>query len=314
MKRCIFTLIMTVAAMTCISAQVYDNTRSYDCDYSIPFADRDTGALVMDVFLPEVQAEKYPCIIYVYGGGFSQNNLRSNFGRRLCRSFAEAGYVTLAVDYRLGLSDVRFKNVAQMVKPLEKAVKMAAEDLFSAVGYVLEHAGEMKIDTSKIIISGSSAGAVTVLQADYELCNRTSLAAEMPEDFRFAGVISYSGAVFSREGRCDYKVHDPAPTFFLHGTSDKLVTYGKIQIFRTGFFGSDALVRRFDKFGWPYLFARFDGYSHEVAAFNQRLFDETLWFIDKYVNQGSRWQIDLTCGNLDGEKRYMDLKPNQIYK
>lgn len=308
MKRLVLTLILALSAAMLANAQ----TPTYD--YSIGYADRDTGSLVMDVYMPVAPAEKNPCMIYVYGGGFVENNLRSHFSRKLCRRFADAGYVTLAVDYRLGLSGIRFKNTAQMVKPLEKAVKMASEDLFSVVEYILANADDLKIDPSKIIISGSSAGAITVLQTDYELCNRTQLASAMPEDFRFAGVISYAGAVFSREGKCDYKVHDPAPTFFLHGTADKLVTYNKIQLFRTGFFGSESLVRRFEKFGWPYLIARFEGQSHEVAGYNQSFFDETLWFIEKYVNQGRRWQIDLTCEMPEMKGVTLNWKPDEIYK
>lgn len=308
MKRCAISLILALAASLCLCAQ------KPSCDYSVVYAEKDTCSLVMDVFMPDVQAETYPCMIYLYGGGFSQNNLRSKFSRELCRRFADAGYVTLAVDYRLGLKGIRFKNPAQMVKPLEHAVKMASEDLFSAVEYVLANAEVLKIDTSRILLSGSSAGAITVLQTDYELCNRTVLSAGIPEEFRFAGVISYAGAVFSREGRCNYRVHAPAPTMFLHGTADKLVEYNKIQIFNTGFFGSNALVKRFEKFGYPYMIARFEDHSHEVAAYNNELFDETMWFIEKYVNQGRQWQIDMNAAQFDAGGNSWKLKPTDLYK
>lgn len=45
----------------------------------------------------------------------------------------------------------------------------------------------------RIFLLGSSAGAITVLQADYMLANRTGHALQMPADFRFAGVVSFSG-------------------------------------------------------------------------------------------------------------------------
>ena len=308
MKKFLLFLAFILTAATCLDAQ------ETTCDFTIPYVQRDTGSLVMDVYIPAAPAEKNPCLIYVYGGGFVDNNLRSSFSLELCRRFADAGYVTLAIDYRLGLKGVRFKNVLQMAGPVEDAVKMASEDLFSAVEYLLNHSEELKVDTSRVLLSGSSAGAITVLQTDYELCNRSSLASAMPEDFRFAGVISYSGAVFSSEGKCKYKVHAPAPTFLLHGTEDKLVTYGKIQVFNLGFYGSSTLVKRFDKYGFPYLFARFEGHSHEVAIYNNELFDETMWFIENYVNQGKRWQIDLTAADLDGHEKTIDAKPDQLYK
>jgi len=308
MKRCIMSLFLALFAMVCLKAQ------EPTFDRSIVYAERDTCSLIMDLYMPADTMETHPCMIYLYGGGFVENNLRCALSRRTCRAYADKGYVTLAVDYRLGLKGVKFKNPVQMIKPLERAVNMASEDLFSAVEYLLAHAGELKIDPSKIILSGSSAGAVTVLQTDYELCNRTSLSAAMPDDFRFAGVISYAGAIFSREGKCDYKVHEPAPTFFLHGTADNLVVYDKIQVFRTGFFGSASLVKRFEKGGWPYLIARFEDNYHEVAAFNLTMFDETLWFIDNYVNKKMKWQMDLMWDRPKAEGYGFRLKPNDCYK
>ena len=119
----------------------------------------------------------------------------------------------------------------------------------------------------------------------------------LPEGFRFAGVISYSGAVFSRKGKCEWTVQPPAPTLFLHGTSDELVTYDKIKFFNMGFFGTNSLVERFEKFDYPYMCLRFDSRYHEVAAFMLTCFDQAQWFIDKYVFQKKNWQIDATVSD-----------------
>ena len=75
----------------------------------------------------------------------------------------------------------------------DNAVNIAVEDLFSATLFVLENAEQWQIDTEKIITSGSSAGAISVLQAENAICNRTSSAAVLPQGFNYAGVISYAG-------------------------------------------------------------------------------------------------------------------------
>ena len=268
-------------------------------DMEATFAVRDTCSLSMDLYFPKDNCEKHPCVIFVYGGGFINNNQREAGIVKYCRRLADAGYVTAATDYRLGLKGVKSKGLLTMAKNLDHAIRLSTEDLFSAVQHLIMHADEYCIDTSRIILVGSSAGAITVLQADYELGNRTALAAAMPEGFRFAGVVSFSGAIFSNNGKCKWSVQPPAPTLFFHGTSDELVTYDKIQFLNMGFYGTNALVERFEKFDYPYMCIRFDNRFHEVAAFMNTCFNQTLGFIEQYVKEGKNWQVDITVTDPD---------------
>ena len=268
-------------------------------DMEVAFAARDTCELSMDVYFPNDDLEKHPCIVFVYGGGFIQNNQREKGNVRFCRRMADAGYVTVATDYRLGLKGVKNKGLLSMANNLDKAIKMSTEDLFSTVQYLITYADELCIDPSQIILVGSSAGAITALQADYELGNRTDLAAALPEGFRFAGVVSFSGAIFSRKGKCKWTVQPPAPTLFFHGTADELVTYNKIQLGKMGFFGTDALVDRFEKFDYPYMCIRFDNRYHEVAAFMNTCYSQVLGFIDQFVIAKKNWQVDITVTDPD---------------
>ena len=254
-------------------------------DMETVFASRDTCSLSMDLYFPKDDAEKHPCVVFVYGGGFIQNNQRNEGTVKFCRRMADAGYLTAAVDYRLGLKGVKNNGLLSMADNLDRAIQASTEDLFSAVDYLIKYADEYCIDPSQIIIIGSSAGAITVLQADYELGNRTALAAAMPEGFRFAGVVSFSGAIFSRKGKCVWSVQPPAPTLFFHGTADELVTYNKIQVFNLGFFGTNALVERFEKFNYPYMCIRFENRYHEVAAFMDTCFSQTQGFIQKFIRE-----------------------------
>ena len=263
-------------------------------DMEVAFAARDTCELSMDLYFPKDDRETHPCAVFVYGGGFVQNNQREEGVVKYCRRLADAGYVTAAIDYRLGLKGVKSNSVLKLAKNLDKALAASTEDLFSAVKYLMDNAPELCIDPSQIIIIGSSAGAMTVLQADYELGNRTALAAQMPEGFRFAAVVSFSGAIFSHKGKPQWKVQSPAPTLFFHGTSDELVTYDKIQVLNLGLFGTNSLVKRFEKFEYPYMCIRFGNRFHEVAAFMNTCFDQTLGFIEQYVVQKKNWRVDIS--------------------
>ena len=268
-------------------------------DREQPFVDRDTCTLSMDLYLPADTCAKHPCAVFVYGGGFINNNQREKYVTKFCRRMADAGFVTVATDYRLGLKGVKSNSVLTLAKNLDNALQASTEDLFAAIKYLLDNAEELKIDPSQIILIGSSAGAMTVLQADYELGNRSALAADMPEGFRFAAVVSFSGAIFSNSGKCKWEVQSPAPTLFYHGTSDELVTYDKIQLFNLGLFGTNALVERFEKFDYPYMCVRFDNRFHEVAAFMNTCFDQTLGFIEQFVFNKKNWQIDIKVTDPD---------------
>ena len=284
-------------------------------DRSVVFAAVDTAELAMDLYVPPRWAANGRCVIYSYGGGFIDNNQRSESNQAFCRALADEGYLVAATDYRLGLRGVRMKGLLSMVKPLDNAVQMAAQDIFKALGCVLDHAQEWGVDPSGILLCGSSAGAIASLQADYELANRTAMTAGIPEDFRFAGIISFAGAVYSNEGACDYTVHNPSPTLFLHGNADRIVPYRKIQLGRKAFFGSSALAARFEKLGFPYKIMRFEGEGHSVAARMNDNIDDVLWFIDNMAVGKRNLRIDETVNDLDRVPAQWDrISPGELYK
>ncbi len=282
-----------------------------------PFAQRDTLVLTMDVYTPEHASEPRPCILFVFGGGFVAGSKGEDYNVAFCRALCDSGYVVAAIDYRLGLKHV--KKVGPLhVKPLEKAIDMAVEDLYAATGYILAHADALQVDTSLIMVCGSSAGAITALQADYELCNRTALAQHLPESFRYAGIIAFAGAIFSREGKPDYTRHKPAPTLMFHGQEDRLVTYGSIQLFNLGFFGSSELAKRFEKYGSPYAIYRYRDLGHEVASYPmQHSLPEINRFIREYVLQQLPLKMDITVYDARweahpfGSVRARDMYRNQ---
>lgn len=307
MKRLFSLLIIT--SLTCFTAF------SQEPDRSIVYAVDDSLILGMDLYAPQDAEPTHPCVIFIYGGGFTENNQKAESTRAFCRKLADDGFVTFAIDYRLGLKGFVSHGKMGMIKPTRNAIQMAAEDLFRALDCILKNASDLRVDPEKIILTGSSAGAITALQADYELGNRTPMTAQIPADFRFAGVVSFAGAIFSSDGAVKYRVHPPAPTFFLHGTADRLVTYGSIRLFKLGFFGAKPLIKRFEKAGYPYIALRYKDEGHVVSTKIIKEYDALMWFIDKMALGKANYRIDVTFNDVNREPVWWDrIGPEGIYK
>jgi predicted esterase len=279
------------------------------------YAERDTLQLYLDFYTPEQVHDSTICVVYVFGGGFIGGHRDGEFEKAYFKQLVDEGFQVAAIDYRLGLKGAKNLSIFNS-DPLKDAVNMAAEDAISAIAYLLDHAKELKVNKDYIVMVGSSAGAITSLQVDYALCNGFLNYSILPDDFRLAGVVSYAGAIFSKEGKVKYRNHAPAPTMFFHGTSDKLVPYKQLKLFKTGFFGTDALVKRFKKFDYPYFARRFEGYGHSVAAGGPFTVDDLVWFCRHYVLNKERIQVDGTYHNLDPKTMpaYDMFTPGDLYK
>ena len=267
------------------------------------FAERDTCSLFMDVYEPAKGSEtsidgiSRPTIIFMFGGGFVGGTRDDPDYHKWFRQMTDEGYRIISIDYRLGLKGSTKVGVAQ-VNVLDKAIHMAVEDLFSATSYIIDNAEQLSVDPDNIVISGSSAGAISVMQAEYEICNRTSWASVLPQDFNYAGVMSFSGAILSRKGKVKYESR-PAPTLMLHGTSDELVPYRQIKVFNLGFFGGGKLVERFKKFGLDYNMYHFMGYGHEVAVSMETTMDIQREFLEKNVMQKKKRIVEAWISDPD---------------
>lgn len=83
-----------------------------------------------------------------------------------------------------------------MMLGMARTISMAVEDLYDATAFIVDKADEWGIDSSQIVACGSSAGAITVLHGEYALCNASPLVQHLPVGFRYAGIVSFAGAIF----------------------------------------------------------------------------------------------------------------------
>lgn len=298
MKRFITLLSASLIIGMAASAQ---NTITPDGTYM--YVQRDTCDLFMDVYDPAAGSRtsldgiEKPTIIFMFGGGFIRGTRDDESYNGWFRTMTENGYRVISIDYRLGLKGSNKVGIAQ-VNVLDKAIHMAVEDLFSATDFIIENAEQLGVDPENIVISGSSAGAITVMQAEYEIANRTSWASALPAGFNYVGVMSFSGAILSREGKVDFK-NTPCPVMMLHGTSDELVPYDQIKVFNLGFFGGGKLVERFQKYGLNYNMYHFIDYGHEIAGSMDTTTDLQFKFLENNVMKGKRRIVEAWIDDPD---------------
>ncbi len=295
----------------------FESNAQVSPDATYMYSQRDTCSLYMDIYEPDAddtitaEGNRKPTIIFMFGGGFISGTRNNESYHKWFQSMKEDGYRIISIDYRLGLKGSKKVGIAQ-VNVLDNAIHIAVEDLFSATKFLIDNAEELGIDPDNIVISGSSAGAISVMQAEYELCNRTSWTKVLPEGFNYAGVMSFSGAILSREGKVDYKER-PCPTLMLHGTSDELVPYKQIRFFNLGFFGAGKLVKRFEKFGFNYNMYHFIDYGHEIAGSMETTMDLQKKFLECNVMRKKERIIEAWISDPDVWKGYGPQSRKELY-
>lgn len=302
MKHLLWIFAGLLAFSTAATAQE-EEKRLISPDGTYLFETREDGDLFLDIYYPAdgsqtaIDGKAKPTILFMFGGGFIRGTRDDAGYHKWFKMLTDNGFKVISIDYRLGLKGSDKVGIAQ-VNVLDKAIHWAVEDLFSATNYIIKNADRLSVDPTNIVISGSSAGAISVMQAEYELCNQTKWTSGLPEGFRYAGVMSFSGAILSREGEVDY-ARMPVPTLMLHGTADELVNYNQIKFFNLGFFGGGKLVKRFEKLRFNYNMYHFVGYGHEIASSMETTFDLQMRFIETNVMQGKRRIIDAWVDDPD---------------
>ncbi len=189
---------------------------------TLRYFSNDTLQLDLDLFIPDKMAnEKMPLVIFVHGGGFAGGERKD--GHPFCKYLAQNGIASASITYTLYMKGKKFSCDGALTEKV-RAFRYAANDLWLATAYFLQNSGKYHIDPSKIFISGSSAGGETVLQAAYWDRQRMKMYDNgLPEDFKYAGLISGAGALMDLNLVTKKTL---IPMFFFHGNGDGTVPYG----------------------------------------------------------------------------------------
>lgn len=251
---------------------------------TFPYVQRDS-TLYLDVYQPANPREDRAAVISVFGGGFVMGNRDDALQSLTAKMLSERGFVVISIDYRLGLKDSAKVSDSQKLLKIDDlfqyCIDLAVEDCAAAIAWVCAHAADFGIDTSKIILTGNSAGAITVLQLDYYRANSLPLSSILPGGWKPAAIIPYAGGILCK--KCDLKYGDsPAPTMFMHGVEDKIVAYKHFGVpFRAGMNGSCNISKRFEKQDIPHWIIRFKGIGHEVAGWFPNSVELFCCFVDQ---------------------------------
>ena len=247
------------------------------------FVERDSS-LCLDVYKPETPRADKAAVLMAFGGGFFSGERNNDQMKRWASALLEHGFTVISIDYRLGFKDSDFvanhSRLLQLPDLFMHCIDIAVQDCAAAVAWVCSNAGMLDIDPSKLILTGSSAGAITILQLDYYRANSMSGASALPAGWKPVAVIPYSGGVMCRDSKLKYAT-DPAPTMLLHGTKDRIVTYKSLGLpFGKKMHGGKKMDKALTRQDIPHWFIRFDGIGHEVADWLPGSVDLFCTFVD----------------------------------
>jgi len=253
----------------------------------ITYAVKDTSTLWFDWYKPTTTSNGIS-VLFIHGGAFTGGDPANQ--KPMAEGLTKMGYSVFVIKYRLYLKGKSFG--CDMVLPEKlKAIQQAVEDGRDATAYLVNHAAELQVDTSKIFIAGSSAGAEAVLNLvfnPFTLKNDTTY--NLYKNFRYAGVMSFAGAVLDINTVYN---HAPVPVFMMHGTNDQLVPYATsahrfCKAVDPGWmimFGARTLYDEMLKRKWPVVLYSYEGGGHEVSNYMFRRFKEMDAFMQQSLKQ-----------------------------
>lgn len=218
--------------------------------------------------------EKRPLVIGLHSGGFLESFCRNvpcyvrYSNGFLAPNFAQKGFITASVEYRL-TSPLDFLKARVGDDKLRETEYKAVQDARAAIGYIFENADRMGIDTENVFLMGTSAGAITALHAAYLDTDETPKdvvrkygALEPRRSVR--GVISLAGAIAD----LNYLAGgDKVPLLIVHGREDYIVPFERGNYLRLRHlkpvFGGKAVYDEALKRGIPAK-ALFYDFGHSV--------------------------------------------------
>ncbi len=306
MKHKMLTLFLVVL-LPCLSVCVHGSCPGDIEKTTYEYSQKDGISLKLDKYrLKGTETDEQSCLVFLFGGSFRGGSRDGGSYLAYYDYFARQGYTVVAIDYRLGLKNVHNPDLEKVVPALANAVFMAVEDLYDATNYILKNASDWNVDPEKIIISGSSAGAIAVLQAEYEHNRQSPFAGKLPSGFQYAGVIGFAGAIFS-QGQMAWN-GKAAPMLLFHGDMDSTVPFSRLEISGIQFCGSEAIAQQLIRSGSPHCLYRMIGCKHEISTDPMKNnLEEIGRFLSLFIEEKQPLIIDTNIRTIGREKNDIPL-------
>lgn len=254
------------------------------------YAVKGSDTLRLDILKPKIPVNgddaRRPAVIFLSGGGWEGQDRRIALTDTypLLKQFTDNGYVGVAADYRCDFKHARKsgkipdKNIGELVADsllhlpgvtdaIDRAVSMAVEDLFDATRHIVDRADKLGIDPDKIVVVGSSAGAITALTAENILCNEGSR--RLPRRFNYAAVVPMAGGVWRADNGDTLRwKRRPCPMLMFHGDADPIVSYSTLSVpsRRWSMNGVKDIAVQLERMGVPHTLYTYSGVNHDAAV------------------------------------------------
>jgi acetyl esterase len=268
---------------SCDSGSKEKEEYEYTPDVVVTYKNVDTTKLNLEVFLPKKDtSEKLSAaMVFFHGGGWIGGS-PSQFAPH-AEYYAKKGYATFLVHYR-----VESRNNSTPFESLE--------DAKSALRYIKLNAQQFRIDTSKIIACGGSAGgqlaAATALVSGYNDPREDTTISTVPAALALFNPVIDNGPYgygYDRIGKL-YKSFSPLhniqknapPTIIFIGSKDQHVPLSTIESYRN----------KMDSVGSLCAVKIYEGEKH--GFFNY-------WFRENYDNTIK--EFDLFLANIKEQKK-----------
>ncbi|MCC8118755.1 MAG: carboxylesterase family protein [Bacteroidales bacterium] len=288
MKNYLFTLIACAMLGCNASAQApmvqADPVTITTYDYAIKGQD----TLKIDIYLHQdyKDADNLPVMLYVHGGAFSMGSRKNAAQEVFLRHFAEQGFLAASMDYRLGFNEANTYNVENLID----VERLATTDMADATRFILDN---FKVNPERVLASGGSAGAMTILQMEYDLCNDAPyLKGLLPEGFNYAGLISAAGAITLEPGKELTWPKAPCPIMLMAGSEDTAVPVHSGERLGMYVIALYDLDKNFTENNFPHWTYVEKGADHVVAMTHlTNNFEESDKFYKYYVVDGKKGNI-----------------------
>ena len=181
--KTILTLFLLLLQTASVCAQQWISKKyQYDSALNISYGTATNfnggiDSLKMDIYTPicddQAHVAQRPLLVFIHGGAFLAGDKNENNLVALCKQFAQRGYVTASINYRLGfISDELAWNCnypnyscvfATDSAEWYRAYFRAIQDGKGALRYLINRHKNYRIDTSNVFLAGESAGAFIAL-------------------------------------------------------------------------------------------------------------------------------------------------------
>ena len=217
--------IMLIVFSPRVSAFVNRYGVTLPADYTerldIPYKQTNRWIGYFDFYAPTNTAAPVPVVINIHGGGWDHNQKEQEGG---WKPYFRNGMAVINMQYRL---------------TPEAPAPAAVEDVKDLVRYVRRNATQLNIDTTRILLTGASAGGHLALMGAYTMSDTifavidrygvTDMQDYMPlssSPKKWIGKEHLQDTAFIRDMSPLYHVSDAAPaTLIIHGDNDQVVPY-----------------------------------------------------------------------------------------